>query len=975
MSAAVQARLEAVTLPDFGMPAAMPELPPALYAARLARLRERADARGYDRLVVYADREHSANLSYLTGFDPRFEEALLVVGPDGDPAVLVGNECYGMAGAAPLPMRRHRFQDFSLPGQPRDRSRAARRDPRRGGHRRRQPGRRRSGGRRTPTPGMSDLPAYLVDEMRAMVGATGSVENATDLFIDAADGLRVINEVEQLAAFEWASCQTSQGVRQLLHGLRPGMTEREAVALLGWNGWPLSCHLMLTAGPRATFGLLSPGDRPIERGDPFTTAFGIWGALTCRAGLRGRVRCRAARARSATTSIGSWRRTSRRSPSGTARIRIGVTGGALHGDHRPATSATRSSASSSTRGTSSTSTSGSTRRSAPGSTIELRSGMALQVDVIPATGTEYFTTNIEDGIALADDALRDELARRYPDLWSRVERAAGLHGGLARHRAAPRRPPALEHAGVPASVPAAAGPRDVDRRMTGLREVVLRSEEMEVVILPDVGGTDPPDPSVRPGHPANTRRSGRTRRRTVPLGCLRHVAVVQSSGAGDDACSRAERSPWRANFPDGTAIHGLVSSARWFQRSNGDLAFVGGGGGWPWAFEVSQTASLSGTTLTLEYRVRNLDDAPMPAGIGLHPWFRRPVEVRLPAEAVYSTNVDSPPHSARVTGTRDLRSLAPPAEGLDDTWTQLTEPRVELVWPESGIQATLEAETDARASSSQWPVLPPSTRSPWNRRRMARIRSGGSPMASPIRSALLPPDAIDAAGPSPDGPAPRRAGVVIPGPLELVLTAILFGAIGAFSPTRLALSVVMLTSETAPWGRAIAYLIGSTAIFATAAIIGLLGVEAAGLRGVDPRVNIVVGTIMIGAAISMVIGQRRRKNLPPQPSSHPVLAAAGIGAGVAFQSFGRLLVLVAGGYRIGALTRGPATGLALVGLMILIWQAPVWSPMLLYVVRRKRFDALARRVQPAIDKIEDGAAGAILVALVGAWILFEGLTA
>ena len=58
----------------------------------------------------------------------------------------------------------------------------------------------------------------------------------------------------------------------------------------------------------------------------------------------------------------------------------------------------------------------------PGSTVELRSGMAFQVDVIPATGTDYFTTNIEDGIVLADDALRDELARLYPDLWSRVER-------------------------------------------------------------------------------------------------------------------------------------------------------------------------------------------------------------------------------------------------------------------------------------------------------------------------------------------------------------------------------------------------------------------------------------------------------------------------------------------------------------------------------------------------------------------------
>ena len=42
--------------------------------------------------------------------------------------------------------------------------------------------------------------------------------NATDLLIDAADGLRVINEVEQLAAFESAACQTSNGVRKLLDG-------------------------------------------------------------------------------------------------------------------------------------------------------------------------------------------------------------------------------------------------------------------------------------------------------------------------------------------------------------------------------------------------------------------------------------------------------------------------------------------------------------------------------------------------------------------------------------------------------------------------------------------------------------------------------------------------------------------------------------------------------------------------------------
>jgi hypothetical protein len=66
-----KARLARIELPDFGMPAGRPEIPASTYAARVAALRERAADRGYDRLVVYADREHSANLAYLSGFDPR----------------------------------------------------------------------------------------------------------------------------------------------------------------------------------------------------------------------------------------------------------------------------------------------------------------------------------------------------------------------------------------------------------------------------------------------------------------------------------------------------------------------------------------------------------------------------------------------------------------------------------------------------------------------------------------------------------------------------------------------------------------------------------------------------------------------------------------------------------------------------------------------------------------------------------------
>ena len=47
--------------------------------------------------------------------------------------------------------------------------------------------------------------------------------------------------------------------------------------------------------------------------------------------------------------------------------------------------------------------------------------MALQCDIIPATGTPYFTTNIEDGVALADETLRAELAAAYPGAWERIQ--------------------------------------------------------------------------------------------------------------------------------------------------------------------------------------------------------------------------------------------------------------------------------------------------------------------------------------------------------------------------------------------------------------------------------------------------------------------------------------------------------------------------------------------------------------------------
>ena len=74
-------RLIDAELPDFGIPTTRPELDRDTYRARFAALSKARRQAGLDALVVYSDREHSANLAYLTGFDPRFEEALMVLAP------------------------------------------------------------------------------------------------------------------------------------------------------------------------------------------------------------------------------------------------------------------------------------------------------------------------------------------------------------------------------------------------------------------------------------------------------------------------------------------------------------------------------------------------------------------------------------------------------------------------------------------------------------------------------------------------------------------------------------------------------------------------------------------------------------------------------------------------------------------------------------------------------------------------------
>lgn len=428
------AKLATVALPEFGGPTEKPELSDSEYLARLALAERKASEAGYAALVVYADREHSANMAYLTGVEPRFEEALLVLIPGKRRTLLVGNECLGYLPSEALKIEPVLYQDFSLMGQPRDKSRPVKALLAEAGIARGQKigcagwkffDSERAGAPKTAL----EIPSYLADTLRELAASAELVENANAIFMDPQDGLRLDNSAAQIACFEYAAVQASESVLRALKALREGVTEIALEACFRTGGLPLSCHAMVSFGEKVKRGLSSPGNGKAQRGDTFAAALGVWGALNCRAGTIAKgpedlsAELAAFYPKYASNYfdvVAAWY----------AAVRVGASAGEvfatvegvrakelydflvnpghyIHLDewvHAPF---------------------------AKGSTIELRSGMALQMDIIPISKGPFCYTNAEDGIALADEALRKELAKFFPDCWARIEkRRAFMTGAL-----------------------------------------------------------------------------------------------------------------------------------------------------------------------------------------------------------------------------------------------------------------------------------------------------------------------------------------------------------------------------------------------------------------------------------------------------------------------------------------------------------------------------------------------------------------
>lgn len=414
----MQTVLKDLQWPDFGRAANPPQWRStrAQYAARIEAVRERMRRAGWTHLLAYGDREHFANVQWLAGIDPRFEEALCIVGLDGDPLILLGNECVNYFPASPAPFRVERYQPFSLPDMPRDESRTLAEIVRSEGiDAHSKVG--LAGWKTYSTPQETDVPSYIADTVRFAAGWE-NVENAASIFIDTRDGLRSIASAQEIVFFEWTNTLASDAMSRVIHAIKPGMLDHELLELVRYNGVPLGCHMTLKCGANRVSLASARGER-MERGGRFSSGICYWGANVCRCGwvVEGDAELpEAARGYAADfampyfDAMGAW----------FERLRIGATGGELHDaihsrlprekfhvflnaghligfDEWIGSPAWE------------------------GSGVPLRSGMVVQSDVIPSH-PDYYSSRMEEGYALADAALREEIRAIDPSVVERCNR-------------------------------------------------------------------------------------------------------------------------------------------------------------------------------------------------------------------------------------------------------------------------------------------------------------------------------------------------------------------------------------------------------------------------------------------------------------------------------------------------------------------------------------------------------------------------
>jgi len=418
--------LERIAYPEIELPSEIPFIGSDEFDKRMDLILKSMAEEEFDFLVVYGDREHAANLQYVCGIDPRFEEMIAIINTSGEIYLLLGNEDYPYADTSTCRrLNKILYQSLSLMNQPRDKIRPL------------EELFSECGLKNGAVVGVAgwkyfseyefddpehaiEIPSYITDTLQKITGFD-NVVNAGALFMHPERGLRSINSAQQLALFEAHATVLTDGALKFFRRIAPGQSEQEAFSNFINRGIPLSVHPMFSTGERALqCALVSPSSKKIQYGEPFALSVGIWGALLARAGYI--MSAEDALKQDAYRSylfnmvvpyfetVVSWYEA----------LTIGADGGHLYNCITRSIEANDISL-----------------LLNPGHSIgydewlntpfyassqcKLRSGMLLQCDLIPVSNV-YFGSNIEDTVAIADEDLRNQIAHKYPVMWERIKR-------------------------------------------------------------------------------------------------------------------------------------------------------------------------------------------------------------------------------------------------------------------------------------------------------------------------------------------------------------------------------------------------------------------------------------------------------------------------------------------------------------------------------------------------------------------------
>ena len=402
----------------------VPEYSKADFEERIGRLKKMAQERNFTSVVIYADREHHTNISYLTGFDVRFEEALLVFTGDRKPVLIVGNEGYVYCNMIPIKFEKVLYQPFGLMGQPGEKKPlleifkdgGIEKDSKLG----------IVGWKEYADFGsevdksLLDMPCYIIDTLCKIVDRS-QMENAVDIFTSNEYGLKHCLSAKEIVNFEMQATRGSRKVYNVIKNLKEGMTEIEASAFLEMDGEPTCTHPNINFGDfNAGLGLRSPTYyQKLRIGDPAGVGFGYRGMQIHKSGfyIRGLGDLPTEKQhyiddflKPYFASIVKWYELMRIGNScgdiydeidsmlGLKKFGVFLNPGHLiHTDEWTNSPFLK------------------------GDATTIRSGMAIQCDYTVSFQNPFFTAHVEDGIIIADQKLQDEVKKLSPSCFKRIE--------------------------------------------------------------------------------------------------------------------------------------------------------------------------------------------------------------------------------------------------------------------------------------------------------------------------------------------------------------------------------------------------------------------------------------------------------------------------------------------------------------------------------------------------------------------------